>query len=566
MLDLLVFATATLATRYICEMHPLISKETGRRDEQTNWRDSPVPARALFFSCLYTSMLLLSMSILEAAPFAWLVLFDRGSVFVWWYRALLWTLCVLLLCVHPFMIGIILGTSLFSYQHPPKNQTERRRKSVFATCLSVVWIAVRISVVSCWKILLRLLPCKRKVTGPVALQRFRRCCTTSVTVVALITLSVFVTFAMLLGSLTLQFKSDPDQRGFVAVNDSSDEGSVETFLKRGPLQLMVASVCAFGMIIASLLNGFGSASLPHANLVGLLYKPASPALVAKVEDDLKYATKSLQEKQMILDDILRNPRSLSSSLEDQRQQTISQLREECNFLSSLAADLKFDVQEMKHSQQLALSARMGRRIRYGRVVTGVAFSVILVVRVVFAARSFVGTRDAMMPTSDPLTSVALFLIRKNFVTQEFYERVRQGISLILAAVLSLSQIRAFFRIINIVGRKANKAFGMCSSASSCKERTGNASRGLLLTVSSFIMGCYFMSCVTVVKMFLPIEYRSSFSAAVGLHFDFNTIFLQQMYVGAAIATAIILCALTGIQKSRSDCYQLDGQLSLTQFA
>ena len=422
----------------------------------------------------------------------------------------------------------------------------------------------RFFAVSCWKILLRLLPCKRKVTGPV-FKRFRRCCTTSVTVVALITLSVFVTVALLLGSLTLQFKTDLDQRGFVAVNDS-DERAVETFFKRGPLQLMVASVCAFGMIIASLLNGFGSSSLPHAFLVGLLYKPASPALVARVEDDCMYASKSLHEKQMILDDILQNARSTSSLLEGQRQQTISQLREECNFLSSLVEDLKFDIQEMKHSQQLALAARRGRRIRYGRVITGVSFSVILVVRVVLAARSFLGTRDARMPTSDPLTSVALFLIRQNFVTEEFYERVRQGISLILAAVLSLTQVRAFFRITNIVGRKAKKAFGLCTSTSSCKQRVGNASQGLLLTVSSFIMGCYLMSCVTVVKMSLPMEYRSNFSAAVGLNFDFNTVFLQKMYVGAAGTTAIILCALTGIQKSRSEGYQLDGQLSATQSA
>ena len=140
MLDLFVFAAATLATRHICEMHPLISKDTGRRNEQTNW-GAP---RALFYSCFYTSMLLFSMSILEAAPFAWLVLFDRGSVFVRWYRVLMWTLCVLLLIVHPCMIGIILGSSLFSsQQHPPRNQTERRRKSVVATCLYVVWIALR---------------------------------------------------------------------------------------------------------------------------------------------------------------------------------------------------------------------------------------------------------------------------------------------------------------------------------------------------------------------------------------------------------------------------------------
>ena len=150
MLDLLVFAAATLATRYISEMHPLINHEENERRDEQKRRGNPVnrTTRALFYSCLYTSMLLLSMSILEAAPFAWLVLFDRGSVFVWWYRVLLWTLCVLLLCVHPCMIGIILGTNLFpssekQLQHSPRNQTERRRRNAFATCLYIVWIAVR---------------------------------------------------------------------------------------------------------------------------------------------------------------------------------------------------------------------------------------------------------------------------------------------------------------------------------------------------------------------------------------------------------------------------------------
>ena len=71
------------------------------------------------------------------------------------------------------------------------------------------------------------------------------------------------------------------------------------------LKFMVSVICAFGMIVASILNGFGCASLPHANLVGVFLKPTPLSLIAKVEDDFHYAMKTLEEKRWMLADGMR---------------------------------------------------------------------------------------------------------------------------------------------------------------------------------------------------------------------------------------------------------------------
>ena len=101
------------------------------------------------------------------------------------------------------------------------------------------------------------------------------------------------------------------------------------------LKFMVSVICAFGMIVASILNGFGCASLPHANLVGVFLKPTPLSLIAKVEDDFHYAIETLEEKRWMLADGMssssaaaRPPSSSftpSKSKKSQEKQRIKQL-------------------------------------------------------------------------------------------------------------------------------------------------------------------------------------------------------------------------------------------------
>ena len=92
---------------------------------------------------------------------------------------------------------------------------------------------------------------------------------------------------------------------------------------------MVKMACALGMIIASLLNGFGCASMPHTNLVGMYLKPTSAAVLAKVEEDYFYAAQNLEEKKYMLSGMLQL--STSSSLQADNMK-IKLLKEEITFL------------------------------------------------------------------------------------------------------------------------------------------------------------------------------------------------------------------------------------------
>jgi len=50
-----------------------------------------------------------------------------------------------------------------------------------------------------------------------------------------------------------------------------------------------------------------------------------------------------------------------------------------------------------------------------------------------------------------LTSISLWLLGRNIVSPEQYDLFRQGTSLILVGVLSMSQVRAFFRVVGALG-------------------------------------------------------------------------------------------------------------------
>jgi len=380
---------------------------------------------------------------------------------------------------------------------------------------------------------------------------------------------------------------------------TAEEENTSSIYKCISLKYMVSILCSLGMIIASILNGFGCASLPHSNLVGLFLKPTPLSVISKVEDDLKYAMKRLEETRWMLSDVTTHQSSSSSisasttssnsrpygvsKVSATDTQRIAQLQNEILFLENLVDDMNDDINEMKLSQSLALDARTS----WGRVrgIVGVIFSIVLVIRVVVAANSFMviferknddeGDIKSFNSTRDPLTSLLVWMVGRNIVTAEQYDMFRQATSLILAGVLSLSQVNAFFRVINALGRRLSRVCGTSFPMKKCipfkngggtGQSTGvsnnnNNNNNIALLLSSFIMGCYFLACVTVVKMNLPIEYRASFSNAVGNDFDFNTTLLNMIFFTSACVTAVILGSLFGIQRNNVERYQLESQLS-----
>jgi len=348
----------------------------------------------------------------------------------------------------------------------------------------------------------------------------------------------------------------------------------QKLLSSSIMKSMATMICSFGLIVASILNGFGSSSLPHSNLVGIFLKPTPLTAVTKAENDCYYARSQLQEKECLLQDIIQsatnNERSSSSSsftsslpIINAEKKKIQQLQDEVMFLTYLVKDMNDDIHEMKHSQQLALRARttVGRI----RVFFGVIFSIVLVVRVLLASKSlsllFQDQQQPLRSPRDPVTNILLWLIGNNIVSEDQYNDLAQGTSLVLAGVLSASQVRSFLRVSNALGRKLNRMFGKsCGTLHSGKPGHRPIS-SVANILTSFVMGSYFLSCVVVVKMNLPVAYRASFSSAMGLKIDFNTTLLNVVFFTASVTSALVLGLLFGVQRNHSARYQLESQLN-----
>ena len=371
MLDLIIFAMAIAVAKYIGQKNPLLvpsvssatadsissHNASNKENNDANVVVDPIDktSRHIFHSCLLISLLLFSLSILEAAPISWLVVFHRASLFVLWYRTLLWGLCLLLLVVHPAFFGVILGASMFARRSsiscnnaPPASPSRsghgnnnsdgnkrKKRKHPLVICTNILWIGMRFFLVTIlWrffrKIMGRLIPYRitRADHGGTGSSRSRQnqkqpsqYCTPGIALASLLSLAIsFLSFASM-GSLILHFDTtayydvnNVDSRGLTTVDFNTNQSQTQFVFDYISLKFMVSVICALGMMVASMLNGFGCASMPHSNLMGVFLKPTPLSIMAKVEDDFGYTMSQLEEKRLMLDDACNAQSSASGPL------------------------------------------------------------------------------------------------------------------------------------------------------------------------------------------------------------------------------------------------------------
>ena len=552
----------------------------------------------IFRTTLLLSLWLFCLSILEAAPSSWLLFIHETSSFVLCYRINLWALCISLEIIIPIFLGLILVVKLVGNEtirptpnsptlppskllKPPSIRTLRVRDK-YRAIFHLVRIGTTFIFAFMWYITKReisiclfsgLLKRDQSATTnskDVSRRRGHGCMNNGrLKQNGALKVTLFVMFALamsfwLLGTLSTIVISDSSN---IYAEDKSGPNSHDRKHKLGqyyvwvigphsPLKLLVKMACALGMIIASLLNGFGCVSMPHANLIGMYLQPTSTAVLAKVEEDYFYVVQNLKEKKYMLSGLVH----LSSSVDVPADSVkIKQLRDEISFLENLVGDMSDDIDEMKHSQQLALKART----TYGYIswILGIIFSIILVFRVVLAVLSFMHKPSAsgrapstLKQHRDPITVMVLWLTGCHVVTDEQYNLYLQGTSLLLAGILTISQIRVFFRVVEALVRKMSHVLGV-----SLKQKTDG---DLSLIFFSFVMGCYFLSCVVIVKMTLPLEYRSSFSSALGkFDFGFNAAVLNMVFCASTCTSAITLGFLFGIQRKNSERYNVEATLA-----
>ena len=317
---------------------------------------------------------------------------------------------------------------------------------------------------------------------------------------------------------------------------------------------LVSWLCATGILLSSVMNGFGSVSMPFSCLSGLFLNPVHPDSVANAEIELERARESLTDRRQEIKTLAltavssssnRPPRASSSfssskwSLRrvmghrsfsewgDEVSQRKQQLLIEIDFVEALIDEMTQDVEEMRYSQQVSAQART----TVGRIRSwiGVVFSVILLVRLWSAVSSvwhqyhfgFVEHRSG----ADPITRLLLWLLGHEWVNREDMHTLSQFISLVLTAVLSSSQLRNFLRVTTAAHRRVGNIYRRCyckpkcintsistdsSSNSSPSKQTAAfgmtiiASEYLFSHVVASLMCCY---CVNQNRPPVPVSHR-----------------------------------------------------------
>lgn len=550
------------------------------------------------------SLGLFSLTLLEAVPPAWLMILSHevssknyinrsGGILTIsrMYWLLLWTLTIVLLVVFPSLGGVSLAHLLqnaWSNNNNYQNDHDKGKYTVWKKTWrrSPWWIRflgglVRIVAKNLCRVFRRL--CLRSRPPPLEISISR-------------TMSDDETDLEFRGLVTpTNMETAPSSSEYACMVMGGFVGVVSvviTVSSMGPLvvhtthgmnwlSIIVSWLCAIGLLISSLLNGFGSVSMPYTCLAGLYLTPVQPEVITKVEGELQSVREARSKKRIALKELTvaikqgptngtkqsstftnkaRGFANIGEELGNRRQI----LQTEIDFLEILCKDMQEDIDELRYSQYVAAAARttLGKVRSY----VGLVFSVVLLVRLGSAGMTIlqsysITTVRPKVTHGDIVTAALLWLSGHDLVSQKDFTMLSQVVSLALTALLTFTQARTFFRAIAAVHRRLSRLYYNCYCSSTSRSALGNDERpgvgsvapGLLSLVLAGATGCYFLSCIVLIKMMLPEEFCLDFSNAMGGMdvFTIQSSVVNTVFACSATLSLAILAMLFGIQRQNN---------------
>jgi hypothetical protein len=364
--------------------------------------------------------------------------------------------------------------------------------------------------------------------------------------------------------------------------------------KNSILSQIVSWICAMGLVISSILNGFGSVSLPYTTLSGFFLPQVRPDYVTNLEGELNSLRSILfQKKKMVKElKVSTNQSSLTGSsgttfsvsslltqsntnrgfsdigveLRERRQI----LNTEIIFIEDMVRETTLDLEELKNSQMTAAAARTS--IGKTKLYIGLVFSIILLIRLFNAGHSIYRSlsvlssvgyapRPRKKSRSDIVTSILFWLSGHHHVSHHEYNMLSQMVSLVLSAVLSFTQVRIFLRTATIVHHKLSRLYnnffyGGAINANGMRllsknnHLEQNPTVNFFWRITSALLGCYSLACIVLIKMMLPERFSVAFSMAL----DETSIFtvhsssVDTVYFSSAVVSTSIFGILLGIQR------------------
>ena len=556
-------------------------------------------------SVLLFSFLLFSLSIIDATPSRWLLFLDstqtddnirqeyrvvRYRDVQYAYYAILWLLALVVLVVNPTILGIQLCSQLstssrLSLSSADVDDKDKKRSRQFTSFTSnkphplafrffiligrllIKTVRTFLSFLcgSIWKVVLKIVPQKKKRHILVMTHQDGTKGRTNAAKVFFLLVSGRLK-AVILGCIVGPTCTVVLLR-FIAGTVVGPSLNDQTVLAQA-----VSLMTALGIIISSVLNGFGSVSMPYSCLAGLFLEPIHPEAVAYSEKELERTKGSLEERKTSLEAVKldvksgdlyarRKSQGNFGDIGDEVNQRRKMLSEDISFLETLVIEMEQDLVEMRHSQY---TAAMSRTLQ-GRLLSwlGLLFSLILIIRLISALiQTFprAGYDSLSMDDSsrvDIITRLVLF----SRASSHDAELLSQCISLVLTAFLSFSQVRYFLRTAVSVRASLSGLYKkVCCVRDDERQPIVRQDVFDLVfgPVVSGLMGCYFLAANVLTKLMIPKEYRIGFSAALGgthdaIHIRMST--LNTIFVASALISSAILGMRLGIQRQNTHRHQ-----------
>lgn len=269
------------------------------------------------------SMGLFSLSLLEAAPSSWLFFLSPDpKVEGGWttglltisraYWILLWTLSLVILVVLPCLAGVAVAET-FEHFFPATTTVDRddRKYPLFVQPwrLCPRWLRffaglLKIFIKNFFHFLQKcclprhVWPAEPVLVMTVNDEEIRQSASNDIEMRGLVS-SPKHTYSSKSRFLT-SFGSICGVSSVIVIVCSLGPVVVKTPSDKSALSVIVSWLCAVGLMISSLMNGFGSVSMPYSCLAGLCLKPVRPEVIAKLEGELKSVLEALGNKRATL--------------------------------------------------------------------------------------------------------------------------------------------------------------------------------------------------------------------------------------------------------------------------
>lgn len=316
----------------------------------------------------------------------------------------------------------------------------------------------------------------------------------------------------------------------------------------------VGRVGSLGLILVSVLSGYGSVSVPFS-YISLFIRPVESVEISAMEAQLKQAmntmTQKLQEADKLKEDLqmqkLRESETatlfskfvnaLGTGGVRRTMREISALENEMSSLSTLEDALSADIAELKRQRQKALLARTC--LGHVQNLLGYILSVYCIYRMFASCKALAVGEDT---SSDPVSKTLAFVLRI-FSGGTFSLDVKmfsQYLTLAFVGFISITSLRGFMM-------HMQRFFSFLRGSST-------SSVGFVLFLTE-LLGFYTVSTLLLLRRQLPQQYRAAVTGAIGGDLEFDS--YHRGFHAIFLVTAVASIGLLWQQTSRRKAEAMD---------